>query len=627
MLVACLELLQAQTFESHLPIIVINTNGNTILNEPKITATMGIVKNPNGMLNHPTDPFNNYFGTIGIEYRGQASQILYPKKNFGIETRNTDGTSINVSLIGLPSENDWILYGPYCDKTLIRNALTFSLGNKMGHYGSRCMFNELFINNNYQGLYLLMEKIKVDKNRVHISKLEPDDNGGDSLTGGYILKFDKEITGSNSWASKYKVLGKNVNIMYHDPKYEDLTSQQKTYIRSYMDNFEAMLSGTEFANQNTGYRNYIDVNSFIDYFLISELTRNIDSYQISTYFYKERDSKGGKIFMGPLWDYDFGWGLAWYSAAYNPNGWIKEGIVDNVDDWPIPFWWDRLLQDESYKNQLKCRWIQLRSTVFSNQSVENTIDSLVNLMGDAVGRNFNKWDIINEEVPPNKYIAGSFEGEVQYVKDWASDRLTWMDANMFGDCTDPNGNVLPIVITADQTIYLPTNSANLKCEAVDADGNISGYKWILVSGPNQVTVNSPFAKNTTVDGLIEGEYFFSIIVTDNQGGTAMSILKVKVSNLVSVQSYTADNFKVFPNPFDEYFSIMISGQSNQDLQLQISDLTGRLIKSEVLTVGKGVTSKYTWNPASDNMLIETGLYLLTITSNGQLLYMNKILKK
>ncbi len=627
LILPCFEVIYAQTFESHLPVVVIDTKGKNIQDEPKIMATMGIVINPNGTLNHPTDSFNNYSGYIGIEYRGQASQILYPKKNFSIETRNADGSNRNASLMGLPKENDWILYGPYCDKTLIRNALTFALGNKMGHYGSRCIFSELFINNNYQGLYILMEKIKIDINRVHISKLDPDDNAGDSLTGGYILKLDKEFNGSNGWVSKYKVGGKSVNIMYHDPKYEALTSQQKIYIKGCMDNFETMLNGPDFADPVNGYRKYIDINSFIDYFLISELTRNIDSYQISTFFYKERDSKGGKLVMGPLWDYNLAWGLAYYSGAYDPNGWIKEGIVDNVDDWPIPFWWDRLLQDESYKNQLKCRWIQLRSTVLSDIAVDNTIDSLVSAMGDAVGRNFNKWDIINSNIPPNKYIAGSFEKEIEYVKNWANDRVKWMDENMYGECTDPNGNVLPIVITADQTIYLPTNDATLNCQAVDADGTITAYKWTLVSGPNQATINSPYTKNTSVDGLILGEYVFSITVTDNQGGTSVTNLKLTVNNLVSIQSYIVENFNVYPNPFDDYVSVKISAQSDNALNIRITDLTGRVVHSAILSVVQGGSFEYTWNTGNDKTNLESGLYILSITSNGQMVFVNKIVKR
>jgi len=525
---------KAQTFESELPVVVINTNGKVISHDSKITATMGIIMNTDGTLNHPDDPFNNYSGTIGIEYRGQASFILFPKKNFSIETRNTDGTNFNTSLMGLPAENDWILYGPYTDKTLIRNALTFSLGFKTGHYGSRCIFSELFINDNYLGLYVLMEKIKIDKNRVRISKLDPDDNGGDSLTGGYILKLDKEFDGLNGWTSKFKVAGKNVNIMYHDPKYADLTAQQKTYIKGYMDNFEAILNGPNFADPVNGYRKYIDVNSFIDYFLINELTRNVDSYQISAFFYKQRDSKGGKLVMGPLWDYDYGWGLCYYSSGYKPNGWIKDGIIDNVDDWPIPFWWDKLLQDESYRNQLKCRWIELRATILSDNSVLNTIDSMVNVMGSSIDRNFNKWDIINESVPPNKYIAGSFESEVQYVKDWAQDRLKWMDENLYGDCPGTN-------------------------------------------------LNQPLQ--------------------------------------------TMEKYNVYPNPFDDFVTVKIQTQEYPSLNINISDVTGRLMYNEILPYRMGESYEYSIRLAKNGINLPSGIYLLTITSNSQIVYINKIVKR
>ena len=168
---------------SNLPIFVINTNGQTIVNEPKIIVDLGIIYNGEGVRNNITDPFNHYNGKIGIEIRGASSQ-QYPKKQYGFETWDSSGEEIDVSLLGLPEESDWILYAPYADKSLMRNVLAYSLSNKIGRYASRSRFCELILNGEYMGVFVLFEKIKRDKHRVDISKLTEADTTGDALTGG-----------------------------------------------------------------------------------------------------------------------------------------------------------------------------------------------------------------------------------------------------------------------------------------------------------------------------------------------------------------------------------------------------------------------------------------------------------
>jgi hypothetical protein len=152
--------------------------GRQIPDEPKILVNMGIIWNGEGNLNHTSDTLNHYNGKIAIEIRGSSSQ-MFPKKSYGFETRDEAGEDIDFPLLGLPEEEDWIFYGPYTDKSLIRNALTFTLAQTLGHYASRFVFVELFLNNQYQGIYMLMEKIKRDKVRVDIAKLNPDEVSGD----------------------------------------------------------------------------------------------------------------------------------------------------------------------------------------------------------------------------------------------------------------------------------------------------------------------------------------------------------------------------------------------------------------------------------------------------------------
>ena len=157
---------------SNLPIVVINTHGQQIPDDYKIIADMGIIYNGEGVRNNLTDPFNNYNGKIGIEIRGSSSQ-MFPKKQYAVETKDANGNDLDVSLLGFPPEEDWILYAPYNDKSLIRDVLVYKLANDMGRYASRSKFCELVLNGEYMGIYVLFEKIKRDANRVNIKKMEP----------------------------------------------------------------------------------------------------------------------------------------------------------------------------------------------------------------------------------------------------------------------------------------------------------------------------------------------------------------------------------------------------------------------------------------------------------------------
>ena len=429
---------------SNLPIVMINTSNQNILDSARIICDMGIIDNGFGNLNSINDTFNDYNGKISIEYRGSSSQS-FPKKPYGFETQDSLGNNNNVSLLGMPIENDWILYAPYTDKSLMRNFLTFDLGRKMGNYCSRTVYCELVINGDYQGVYILMEKIKRDKNRVDIADLDSDDLNGDSLTGGYIVKIDKFTgSGGSNWQSNFPNLGGGSTfIQYHYPEGPALHPIQKNYIENFVDSFENALSGPNFNDTLIGYSKYIDVNSFIDLYIINELSRNIDGYRLSTYMYKDRDDNGGKLTMGPLWDYNLAFGNANYCNGELTAGW-------EVDDggqgcaWNNPFWFERLLEDSNYVNKLKCRWEYLRVNSFHKDSIFNFIDSLALYLDDASDRNFQRWDILGTYVWPNFYVGNTYQDEIGFLKNWIEFRLVWIDNNLLGNCygiigcMDPN---------------------------------------------------------------------------------------------------------------------------------------------------------------------------------------------
>ena len=424
-----------ENFSSALPIIVINTQGNEIVDEPKITARMGVIDNGPGARNNLTDAFNAYDGFIGIEGRGSTSQTVFPKIGYGLETRFADGTDNQVELFGFPVEEDFVLNGPYSDKSLIRNALAYTLAGKIMPWAPRVQMVEVVINQDYKGVYLFTEKIKRDRNRVDVKKLTPEDTAGNELTGGYILKLDK-FTGETDAApvlfeSDFNAdteADQTIRFLYHYPKPADITAPQRAYIEDWVKNFERVLAGDDFLDPDDGYRQFVDLESFVDFLLINEISRNVDGYRLSTYMYKERDDNGGKLHMGPVWDFNLAFGNANYCGGAAPQGWgYNFGQICPDDFWQLPFWWDRLREDPDFVAMLGDRWQALRDGEFSDERLSATIDSLVAVLDDAPQRNFQRWPVLGEFIWPNVFIGSTYEQEVDYLKRWVDDRTSWMD--------------------------------------------------------------------------------------------------------------------------------------------------------------------------------------------------------
>lgn len=427
-----------------LPLVIIETGGQTIPNDPKIMARMGIVDNGPGNLNHATDPHNGYDGWIGIEVRGNSSQG-YPQKQYSMETRDSIGDNREVSLLGLPVENDWILHAPYSDKAFIRNHLAYTLSREMGQYATRTRYCEVILNGAYQGVYLLMESIKRDSNRVDIAKLTNNDLSGDDLTGGYIVKID--WLGGPYWQSNYlpdqtAPYNNVVNFQMIEPDPTQAPMAQILYIQSYVDSFETALYGPGFRDTTSGWRRFADERTFIDYHILNELAKNIDAYHLSTYFYKDKDSKGGKLAMGPSWDFNGAWRGADYCNAQTIFDWqYNEVDYCNVD---MPMWWKRLLQDTLFANRLQCRWQDLRSTTLDTTRIFFHMDSIATLVTAAQARHFRQWPILGTYVWPNPApLANSYAEELAATKQWIRDRLAWIDSNLPGTCWPPVVGVEP----------------------------------------------------------------------------------------------------------------------------------------------------------------------------------------
>ncbi len=509
---------------SNLPIVVINTAGRTIVDDPKVDAYMGIISHGPGVRNRLTDVYTDYHNKIGIELRGSTSQS-FPQKSYSIETRDVANVEHDTTLLGLPADNAWILYAPYDDKTCLRNVLSYDIANKTGHYASRTRFCELVLNGQYRGIYVLMEKIKRGGSRVSIgNKMLPADTAGNRLTGGYIFKLDKPTGsgGTAGWTSQRLSSGsKVISFLYEYPKAADLQPRQARYLRAYVDSLETALASPAFANPATGYASYLDVNSFIDYFILNEVSRNVDGYRLSTYLHKKRRSDGGKVFAGPAWDYNLAWWNANYCAGNATTGWAYNfNAVCAADANHVPFWWARLLQDPAFTAALQCRWTALRRSTLHADTLNRFLDANALRLNEAQGRHFQAWPILGVYTWPNPTpIPASYPAEIAALKQWMQQRLAWLDANMPGLCATtalplassaPVGEVYPNPF--EQEILFKTTlpaSAPVRAEFRNALGQLVGqaHYGLVAPGSQELSLQTALP-------LAPGLYFLKVWVAD-----------------------------------------------------------------------------------------------------------------
>ena len=514
---------------SNLPILVITTENNApITDDPRIVAHLGVIDNGPGVQNNITDPYTNFDGRIEIEVRGSTSQ-QYPKKGYGFETQDSLGNNGQVALLGMGVENDWILNGPYPDKTLIRDVLTYDLARKMGHYAANTRYCELVLNGEYRGIYIVMERIKIDNDRVDLKDVHNPNQWNDTLTGGYIVKVDK-LTGDvpYSWQSNYD---NEVVFQFHDPEFDELNTFQRSYMEDFIGEFEDAIYGPDFNDPINGWPKYIDHTSFFDFFILQELGRTVDGYRSSSFMFKDKNTFNwmAKLNAGPMWDFNLSYGNADYCGAETTVGWQYQ--FDNVCDFTteIPFWWEKLLQDPGYANGLRCRWEELRQGPLKTTTIHAFIDSVANQLTDARIRNFQKWPIIGVYVNWNGFVGQTYQQDLDFLKDYIEDRALWMDANIPGNCSAAT-------------------------EPIEA---------------------------------------------------------------------APQYHKVWPNPFDDQFSLGYSIFSSGDIVIEIVDLSGRVVHSEHLGFKSG--GAHGVNIEAGHL--KAGNYLYVVKLDGQAIYSGKLIKE
>ena len=475
---------------STIPILAINTKGRTIVNEPKIPVKMRLFDRRDGKLNALTDVPTIEFWA-GIEFRGSTSQedwYFLPglvKKPYGIEiwTDSVGMVSKRLPLAGLPEESDWVLNASYNDRTFLRDVLAHQWAKSLGLGYSKNRYIELVIDDVYKGVYILFEKIKQGKNRIDIADLTNADNTGDALTGGYVVKIDKASGAqSRSWSSNYNSgLGSSKNTFLVDyPNISSITSSQFNYIRDYVHSFEKSIQEDNPLSPAASYRAKMDVNSFANYFILSESVRNVDGYLISTYLYKDKDSKGGKLTMGPAWDYNLSFGNADYNNGWKPDGWAfkaRETVDGAKDFFEVPFWWNKFMRDTVFVYAVQNRWKIARKGFLQMNKISAYMDSTALVMKEPLNRNFGIYPLFGRKVWPNYYVGNTMADEMNWMKAWIASRLQWLDAQMEGI-----GN---IVLSTREPIALATLQPNPAQESVlltydvKEAGKVSVFIWDL----------------------------------------------------------------------------------------------------------------------------------------------------
>ncbi|MCF8379601.1 MAG: CotH kinase family protein [Bacteroidales bacterium] len=604
--------------EFNLPLMHIYTNGQEIPNEPRIVADMGLIYNGEDVLNLIDDPWNEYSGKISIETRGESSAV-FAKKSFSIELQKADSSNNNVSILGLPKENDFVLYGPYSDKTMIKNVLTYELFRRAGRWAPRTRYIEVILNGEYEGVYVLTEKLKRDENRVDIDKLTSEDVSAIDISGGYILRRDKndDLPLEEWWTSPIpQPYHSRMWYNYFDPDYSELTSDQANYIRNWMQSFDALMSGSGFNDPGKGYSGHIRVLSFIDMMFINEISKGIDNYLFSTYFYKENDADGGQLVAGPPWDYNLGYGNLDYGDSWG----AKESYGWCYPQGSRVYWYERLMEDGAFRNKVYCRWAKHRESIYSDENIMAIINDCIATLGDAVDRNFAKFPTLGNYVWPGlEPYPETYEEEIYNLKSWLLARLQWMDSQWLGmgNC---NTNQTEKISLSNNTFpdNSPAGTVIAYLNTPDPDGDLHDYSLVpgigdydnekFIIEDNKLVTKDIFNFDT------QRAFTIRLNSADDDDESIETRFTLYVSKTTSADLWYADenSFSLYPNPSIDIVQINCSNKDISDLSVQLIDLSGKV----VLTYN-GPLEEINPKLADDSRLLGKGMYFIKIYANGK----------
>ncbi len=353
-----------------LPVLRIDAK-RAIPNEPKVGARLRMP---------------GYRGRIGIERRGQSSQ-RFPKRSYSVELAR------DAPLLGMPEDDDWVLYAPYNDKTLMRNVVAYATARSIGRYAARTRFVELRLNGRYRGVYVLMERLELGDDRV----------AGKAL---YEFTFPFQAL-SKDPSFRTPVLKRP--IVWEDPERGDLSVKRARALARPVRSAERALYDR---TPPTRWRRWIDESSAVDFALLNELFKNEDGFHASTYM----ALSGGRLHLGPIWDFDISMG----NSDYGPSRRLKGWMLERRD------WAEQLYRDRAFRRAMARRWRELRAAGLRRAVLASVSASRRELRG-AAGRNFRRWPVLNRRVWPNPVARGSYRAEVRFLRSWLVRRIAWLD--------------------------------------------------------------------------------------------------------------------------------------------------------------------------------------------------------
>lgn len=426
---------------THLPIITIDTSGKTIpgkgiigeglrivdyekgdSGEEKVIADIKIYDNAEAQNNIKNKPVMTAKALVNV--RGNSSRA-FDKTNYKIEFVDEKNYELEkeYSIMGMPKGSSWALHAPFLDKTLIRNYMWMNISAKIMGYAPNVRFCECYVNDEYQGVFVMMETVEKSTNRVNISNYKKD-----SRNFSYMLKMDrlddiKSVETFSSYTSHLDA-GAGFTILY--PKLKDLSGDVKATISKEISDFEKTLYSYDFKDPNIGYRKYIDVDSWVDFYIIQEFLVNTDMCSHSTYLYK---NKGGKLVMGPVWDFNNVCDNYLASESKTEGFYFAENRI----------WYEMLMKDEYFVDKVIARYKELRKTYLDEEYLSNYIEETISYLGKSIERNYEVWGYTFERenqtelwqfLTPFERNPESYEEAVDDYKSFLIDRGNWLDENI-----------------------------------------------------------------------------------------------------------------------------------------------------------------------------------------------------
>lgn len=427
--------------ESHLPLIVLETSevipGELYYREgyensiptmasdgnSYVVGTMKVYDNDKELNRISQIP--DLIESVKLHVRGNSSR-WFDKQSYSVKVIDSAGENKNIGLLGMEKNHDWVLHGPFLDKTLIRNYMAMNIAGELMDYAPDVRFCEVVRNGEYQGLYVMMETVSRGKGRIDIEK----PNTLRNVTG-YIFELNNDsemfpVTAMDNFTKYVSILRKSAffDIVY--PGKTQLTPELKDYIERDVSSFEKALYSYDYDSYQYGFPRYADVDEFVDYYILMEVFLQHDTGNRSTYFYKDVNG----LFKPCVWDFNND--LENISQINDDDFGVRKFVMVQAP------WFLMMSKEETFIQQVIDRYRELRKGILSDEYLKQYIQDTIDFLGNAVDRNYAVWgysfDVNNVDIRnklhPDERNPENFEEALDQMEEVLFGRLAWMDENI-----------------------------------------------------------------------------------------------------------------------------------------------------------------------------------------------------